>query len=480
MGGPAYSATAVSLAASQLGGGLLTLSAGALVAVSTYFLASTADTNQFGLTVTVSTTSAYNSGLGPLFLTYTNAASAVTEVGCTTQLTSVSSDVKTGSVLCPASNLDFGTGSATLSFRGASTSFAFYVGATTDVITETAVVTDDVPGQTAYLYTATDTTYETTVTSTSTVTLTGDLSTSYCPSTTTEQQTSTTVTTQSPETTTGPSITPAPMPHHQCTKGRVYNTLAHHPQFAGYLCKDLLAENHHTFPSSISVWPAATLSSACSCYETNVLDKREVPTAYGPLTPHPVTSTTSYDRTRTDIVSTDVVVSTSTKKVDGGTYTTTASTDTTLDLRTPPTTCVPSPTLLDKRTSQGHHPLELQTAYLYVEVLDPVYFCNYYMSAKRSRSPLLGLSALHLTETCTGVLKDADQHVPDYANDMVNFYSDASGCDPKYERAIKGFFRQSRAFCRYWGSKVDRGMTPIPGLSAAEIYSGCQCILPKD
>ncbi|KAF2148691.1 hypothetical protein K461DRAFT_315696 [Myriangium duriaei CBS 260.36] len=514
-------APAVGLVAPNLGSGLLTFGAGTVVAVSSYFLAASTDVNNFGFSATVSVHLPTRSGteeqtyLGSPYLTYTDTARIPQSVECSADLTSVSGDTSTGSILCPVTNNDIGTGTATIAFNGASPLYGIYVGATSTVLVETLTTTDAVPGQTEYLSTVTDTTYETTTTTTKTITLRGDLSTSYCLASTTTTMTSpTTESTTKPSTrttstksaptrttsskaaptrttsskaaptrTTSPKSPPATTspPSLKCTKDNLYQTLANHDGIAKHFCTDLLSEKHEGFPASISVWPAATISSACSCYDKNIIGKRST-VDYDALTAYPVpAASTSYVSTDTIIVSVDKIVSTSKAVVDGGTFTATASSTSTVDLRTAPTTCVPSPTL-SKRTSPSSlsscPSLKLQTAYLYLEMSEPVRFCNYYLSAKRTRSPLLSVNAKDLTDTCTCVVKDAGQHATSYQNDLANFHTEAaSGCNQQYARAVNGFFRQSKNFCIYWGSNVSRGLTPIPGVSAAGIYSGCQCIL---
>ncbi|KAG9667018.1 hypothetical protein KCU99_g9438, partial [Aureobasidium melanogenum] len=214
------------------------------------------------------------------------------------------------------------------------------------------------------------------------------------------------------------------------------------------LCQDILSTKQ-TFPSSISVWPASQLSSACSCYgrpsSTKIgapaktsLSKRFtvverpfvssgtnatfsnsssvssssttlVPTTvlgYGPPTIYSV-PTIAITTTATDTVyvtNNRTILPTTTTIVSIGTTTVTTNSTVTIDRRTLPTICIPdfnSTTVTLSARSLTCANLRLHTAFLWVMMKDPFDFCAYYLTANRNALPLLEMSASTLKDTCS-------------------------------------------------------------------------------
>lgn len=62
-----------------------------------------------------------------------------------------------------------------------------------------------------------------------------------------------------------------------CSTGVIVKSLSSHPSIASYLCQDILSTKQ-AFPSSISVWPASQLSSACSCFEISYTTRLAIQT----------------------------------------------------------------------------------------------------------------------------------------------------------------------------------------------------------
>ncbi|KAF2153609.1 hypothetical protein K461DRAFT_306248 [Myriangium duriaei CBS 260.36] len=492
------SAFSVTMNCPQIGSGLATLTAGTAVTLSTYFLAASTDTNDLGFAATLEYTTDLPATIGSLSITYTDISTRTASASCSISASSATQSAGAvttiGSVLCGVPNTAIGTGVVYLAFDNADTSFAFYAGKTT-ITSDAGIKTDTamVPGQTVYLTTDLSTTFDSTTTTTQTVTLTGPLSTSFCSpttttiiksstfdtitSTTSKAVSSTPVSTKSGPTTIKPSTTSSHLP---CTTGQVFQTISNHPVIAKHLCRDL--DKHRKFPSSISVWPAATISSACSCYDAHMHAKRSIlsSTTYGPLTPYTVPATSTYASTNTVTESTSVTISTLTSYVDGGIATADAGSTVTLDQRTSASACVssqsPDPTV-NKRASAPTCPsLRLQTAYLYVEMTHPIDFCKYYLSASRTRSPLAGVDAATLINTCTCVLKDAGKDLPPKKSDVSISPAGRYTCNKHHAAAIGAYFKQEDTFCTYWNAAKQRDLSAISGYSAKDLYSGCRCI----
>ncbi|GAM88661.1 hypothetical protein ANO11243_066950 [Dothideomycetidae sp. 11243] len=450
----------VSLSAPQFANGLYTLAVGASVSVSTYFLAATTDTASLGFWASV-----YNdddNSVGGLSITYTDTAHEVLTAPC--NMTSIGRYTGTqASVTCAVAKTAIETGTVTLSFNGShrDVAFGFYYGETASTYSDpgTTNTTVSVPGQTVYLATDVSTTYDETITTTHTITLTGAMAMTDCSPTTTSADRGSTA-------------------HAACTSGSLYHTLAEQSVIARHLCNDLLKENHRSFPSSASVWPATTLSRACSCYERSIETpppvKRGADEAYGGLTAYDVGTVTEYNSTSTETDYTSVTVSTSISYVDAGTSTADAATIVTIDDRSAATACATS---VEKKR-RGSAPttcaaLKLQAAYLYLEMREPINFCRYYLSKPRTHSPLIGVSATALQNTCKCAMENSQHRAP---VPKANSKPAASHfCNQKYATVINAAFHQHEAFCKYWNADKERMLSPLPDLCAADIYSGCAC-----
>ncbi|GAM84398.1 hypothetical protein ANO11243_023920 [Dothideomycetidae sp. 11243] len=441
--GPVFSVTCP-----QFGNGLNTLYTGMAVTSitwSTYFMAASTDSGSLGFWATIDA----DISPGVPVLAYTNKGGATTNATCIVSNSAVNGPITTASIQCPVANTAFATGTVDMAFPNYPfVSYKFYVGETT-VTTDEGVTTTTAyaPGQTVYITTDTSTTYEATITTTPTVTLTGSACSTHKPSKT-------------------------------CTNGAVYQTLANCRGVAEHLCSDLLTKpKHSSFPSTAALWPAATLSSACSCYEKTVespnLARRGSDAVYDFFTAYNVSSTVgAYNST---VIATDVApltASATTTYVDGG--------NTTVNAGTTVTTCAVSDVARNKERRMSRDSTcgsdELLGAYLYIEMADPISFCKFYLSEPRSHSPLFGVSAGELKDGCASVLTHAKQSVPTKSNKHPVPASGHHACNGKFAAEIKAAFNQYKLFCIFWNDSKIRDLTPIPHASAADISAGCQCI----
>ncbi|GAM90015.1 hypothetical protein ANO11243_080550 [Dothideomycetidae sp. 11243] len=501
----------VSLSSPDFGAGLVSITGGA-VALASYFVAGMSDTKSLGFWATMIPEVGYQDP--QVYLTYTDTASQTETAVCNyTDTTILAASTTVGSILCPVANTAFGPGSATFSFTAGTDTYAFLVGqptVTSDYGTKD--VTANVPGKTVYITTDVSTTYDGTVTTTKTTTLTGALPASACSSsasiTPAQMGSSSTSTTSvalassSTSTKAKPNkkttsarthshtVQVSPTPN-ACSNNEVVQTLAANSVIAQHLCGDLRSGKRVNSPPCFPIWTDAKLVHACSCYEAQ-LDHLKIYERgegdhmfpdYAPLTQYNNSATkTLYDATVTETDTTTVTKSSTISYVDGGNSTVDAGTTVTVDQRTPASTCAGASTTpgpKKRRSESCVASLQLQAAYLYTELADPEAFCRYYLATPRSSSPLAGVSASVLRETCSCMASQCHFKPALKEGGTAPVALGYHACNERYAATIKTAFAHSEAFCSYWDTSRRRALSPIQGLCAADICAGCQCITKK-
>ncbi|GAM91196.1 hypothetical protein ANO11243_092430 [Dothideomycetidae sp. 11243] len=456
----------LALSAPELGGGLVTITAGVAVTFATYFLAAPTDTNSFGFSATVVDFDDHT-----INMTYTDTATMTQTVQCSMADANVNFPSTTGSLQCDVANTAIATGPVTLSLFDSfpqTLQLEIYVGQTTMTETDYTNTTTFVPSGTIYATTVTSTTFDATLTTTDTTTLTGPV-TPFCSATSTS----------------------APA---ACTDGPIFRTLLGCPVVADHMCNDLLTKPKHTaFPSSADVWPASALKGACRCYEKYLtehnlgkrdedeqhhLARRGDPHPHAPLTEYNASVTTVYNYTMTD---TAYVIETedATTFIDGGNTTVPADSTITIDDRTTASDCLPSPSAppAKREPISTCANVELLTAYLWVEMAQPVRFCKYYLSEPRSHVPLVGVSPAGLTNACKSVMTKAGKTIPAKKTHVVPAVP-KQACDGSHAANIRTNYNQVHQFCKYWTATRHRDLSPLGSLGTVEdLFAGCQCIL---
>ncbi|GAM91185.1 hypothetical protein ANO11243_092320 [Dothideomycetidae sp. 11243] len=126
------------------------------------------------------------------------------------------------------------------------------------------------------------------------------------------------------------------------------------------------------------------------------------------------------------------------------------------------------------------HGQHRSTALVKKHVTHSAAFCEWYLNAPRTRSPL-DLKPHEVKQACTCLLREAGLHVPHAHHHTAHHAAHPTHsplvshhCNKKYKKAIKKSFFAPRKFCKFYNA-VHREHSPIPGLSAAQVRGGCHC-----
>ncbi|KAF2152865.1 hypothetical protein K461DRAFT_312399 [Myriangium duriaei CBS 260.36] len=104
----------------------------------------------------------------------------------------------------------------------------------------------------------------------------------------------------------------------------------------------------------------------------------------------------------------------------------------------------------------------------------PEYFCDFYLSHKRTRTPFPALSVKQTMQACRCMgasrMKGSVK--------LPNYPVKPSTCNSVFENSIKSNFEDASAFCEFflpWSSHYS--LSPIKGLNVPDIAQACSCIV---
>ncbi|GAM87978.1 hypothetical protein ANO11243_060070 [Dothideomycetidae sp. 11243] len=85
------------------------------------------------------------------------------------------------------------------------------------------------------------------------------------------------------------------------------------------------------------------------------------------------------------------------------------------------------------------------------EVQHTVFFCKYYLSSTRSRSPIPGIDAAKLVDTCVCVLREAHATIPSKHHGKPGAQPSLSAvaCDPAAAKTIRAEYQDPTYFCKF-------------------------------
>ncbi|GAM82546.1 hypothetical protein ANO11243_005280 [Dothideomycetidae sp. 11243] len=140
------------------------------------------------------------------------------------------------------------------------------------------------------------------------------------------------------------------------------------------------------------------------------------------------------------------------------------------------------------------------------EIAHPNQFCRYFLSQRRTRSPMVHMNADTVMKACVCLLRQEGMGITSSSNGPAPSFIPAAEtvndpeslrCNSKYEDLIMAEYNEYRHFCKYYGTRCVtsfsktswscfyklltdhslRRISPIPGLSAVQVTEGCKCIL---
>ncbi|THY24045.1 hypothetical protein D6D01_05731 [Aureobasidium pullulans] len=103
------------------------------------------------------------------------------------------------------------------------------------------------------------------------------------------------------------------------------------------------------------------------------------------------------------------------------------------------------------------------------EVSHPLQFCKFYLSDKRSRSPLPSLSVTALQNACKCI-----QASPPPEPTIIQGTLPSSKRCSQWTKLLKGEYKHVAEFCNFYLG-YPRKRSPVPGLSVSNLLEGCKC-----
>ncbi|KAF2149120.1 hypothetical protein K461DRAFT_324533 [Myriangium duriaei CBS 260.36] len=119
-----------------------------------------------------------------------------------------------------------------------------------------------------------------------------------------------------------------------------------------------------------------------------------------------------------------------------------------------------------------------QIAQLKSDILHPVYFCEWYLSSTRSRTPIPSIQPSQLAQTCQCLLKKQPVALSSKSiagMDQVPAFDEVK-CNRQHAATVRDEFRLAYAFCKFEAA-IGRSTSPIRGFSALKVKQGCKCII---
>ncbi|GAM84629.1 hypothetical protein ANO11243_026260 [Dothideomycetidae sp. 11243] len=126
--------------------------------------------------------------------------------------------------------------------------------------------------------------------------------------------------------------------------------------------------------------------------------------------------------------------------------------------------------------SEGCSVFDTQVKTVENVIVKPVPFCKAYLDAPRTVSPVLGLSAFDVTESCVCILEKNLVSLPKMVQPKPKPTKQAK-CDHSAAKLIRRSFREPVAFCKFFDAQTGTSDSFAPGLTAAMALNGCKCIV---
>ncbi|GAM84731.1 hypothetical protein ANO11243_027320 [Dothideomycetidae sp. 11243] len=110
------------------------------------------------------------------------------------------------------------------------------------------------------------------------------------------------------------------------------------------------------------------------------------------------------------------------------------------------------------------------------KIADPTFFCNFYLSERRTRTVLKELNQQRLSTACRCLLTDEKLPIPHVSPYDITANNEWLKCNRRHAATIQDQFVEALGFCKFYTARSRSSNSPIFGLSSVEVMEGCMCI----